>query len=911
MKRLATLVLMAGLSVGSVIGMGQGAAATPFVDVPSTHWAYQAIQSLAADGFIEGYSDGTFKGDRPLTRYEIAVIISRIIQRVNLNVSQTPSKADLDKLQKLIDAFKDELDSLGVRVTNVEDALDALDKRTKFAQSVQFHGVILPNNSSRQRTTPAKSIVNSSIAVGAPNTTLYYGGSVAAGRTGGIDPFVNAFLTSPANNSPLEQAGPGELVRLDDKFTFSYAINENLTVSLPIHFLSYGYGGEFSTQNGYNFSPDIVVNVAKAGNLTNLQIRDGQLDNILSSRTGLAYRASEGGLSTGPGYENPVNPYGKGFNFTGTLNGLTQFQVTFQRLDQVLLNTNTGVSDPNGVYGANNYLFFTVRPQTGYLQPGQAQSSAGSLRSNTFTSGAGALTQVFLDRKAVTGSVYISAYNGALYNAQGQQVGGAAVTLPPFLFNENLNAVVFASPLPAGSQVTVTYVGLTYNNNTNYQRYDVNARINHKIKGLAGAEVGLSFNRIWDDDQLYTSGDQTNVFQACNCGFTAVSDTVFGLDFQAPLPFTFSDKSAKPILFGEVAGSKYTADFRNQAATTDTAGVLGLRFKIYQVTASLQYQSVGPNFFSGAPIRYFGNAPQLFTFYRLSYYPQFFGFGNSLGVNQQFDSQFTAGNGIKTAGNPNLTFIYPLFNPFVASGPQYFSNFAPNTQGETLTVNSPIKIGDLTVNGRLNAQHLNELRANGFGPLVYGPSYYTSTRESFDKIEGGASFSVPVFSQKVAVNLTAGVEHLARKDTTAYQYYPINPGTQSFDPAAIAAAAAYLPPDPRSQFGATGGSKVPFYPNYVDMYHVTYAASAALPVTKDVSLNFDYNTQRYRGAYGTVLGQNMDERKDQYQIGATYNIPKTNSSITTFFRQNKYTDNVLPTFNFTQNREDVNFAVRF
>jgi len=911
MKRLATLVLMAGLSVGSVIGMGQGAAATPFVDVPSTHWAYQAIQSLAADGFIEGYSDGTFKGDRPLTRYEIAVIISRIIQRVNLNVSQTPSKADLDKLQKLIDAFKDELDSLGVRVTNVEDALDALDKRTKFAQSVQFHGVILPNNSSRQRTTPAKSIVNSSIAVGAPNTTLYYGGSVAAGRTGGIDPFVNAFLTSPANNSPLEQAGPGELVRLDDKFTFSYAINENLTVSLPIHFLSYGYGGEFSTQNGYNFSPDIVVNVAKAGNLTNLQIRDGQLDNILSSRTGLAYRASEGGLSTGPGYENPVNPYGKGFNFTGTLNGLTQFQVTFQRLDQVLLNTNTGVSDPNGVYGANNYLFFTVRPQTGYLQPGQAQSSAGSLRSNTFTSGAGALTQVFLDRKAVTGSVYISAYNGALYNAQGQQVGGAAVTLPPFLFNENLNAVVFASPLPAGSQVTVTYVGLTYNNNTNYQRYDINARINHKIKGLAGAEVGLSFNRIWDDDQLYTSGDQTNVFQACNCGFTAVSDTVFGLDFQAPLPFTFSDKSAKPILFGEVAGSKYTADFRNQAATTDTAGVLGLRFKIYQVTASLQYQSVGPNFFSGAPIRYFGNAPQLFTFYRLSYYPQFFGFGNSLGVNQQFDSQFTAGNGIKTAGNPNLTFIYPLFNPFVASGPQYFSNFAPNTQGETLTVNSPIKIGDLTVNGRLNAQHLNELRANGFGPLVYGPSYYTSTRESFDKIEGGASFSVPVFSQKVAVNLTAGVEHLARKDTTAYQYYPINPGTQSFDPAAIAAAAAYLPPDPRSQFGATGGSKVPFYPNYVDMYHVTYAASAALPVTKDVSLNFDYNTQRYRGAYGTVLGQNMDERKDQYQIGATYNIPKTNSSITTFFRQNKYTDNVLPTFNFTQNREDVNFAVRF
>jgi len=52
------------------------------------------------------------------------------------------SKRISTSLQKLIDALKDELDSLGVRVTNLEDALDALDKRTKFAQSIQLHGSI-------------------------------------------------------------------------------------------------------------------------------------------------------------------------------------------------------------------------------------------------------------------------------------------------------------------------------------------------------------------------------------------------------------------------------------------------------------------------------------------------------------------------------------------------------------------------------------------------------------------------------------------------------------------------------------------------------------------------------------------------------------------------------------------------
>src|SRR3984957_6863806 len=82
-------------------------AATPLADVPSSHWAYAAIQTLAADGLIDGYPDGSFKGDRPLTRYEMAAIVARVIAKIEADGAATASKTDLDVLQKLIDALKE------------------------------------------------------------------------------------------------------------------------------------------------------------------------------------------------------------------------------------------------------------------------------------------------------------------------------------------------------------------------------------------------------------------------------------------------------------------------------------------------------------------------------------------------------------------------------------------------------------------------------------------------------------------------------------------------------------------------------------------------------------------------------------------------------------------------------------
>jgi hypothetical protein len=72
------------LVLAMAIAMGISAsafAANPFSDVPAGHWAYASIAKLAAAGVVDGYGDGTYRGDRLMTRYEMAQIVARQWQR--------------------------------------------------------------------------------------------------------------------------------------------------------------------------------------------------------------------------------------------------------------------------------------------------------------------------------------------------------------------------------------------------------------------------------------------------------------------------------------------------------------------------------------------------------------------------------------------------------------------------------------------------------------------------------------------------------------------------------------------------------------------------------------------------------------------------------------------------------------
>ena len=93
-------------------------AANPFSDVSTSDWAYQAVSQLSDQGIVEGYPDGTFRGQRNITRYELAQIIARLM--ANEDQFNAEQRATIDKLAG---EYADELDNLGVRVSNLENKL--------------------------------------------------------------------------------------------------------------------------------------------------------------------------------------------------------------------------------------------------------------------------------------------------------------------------------------------------------------------------------------------------------------------------------------------------------------------------------------------------------------------------------------------------------------------------------------------------------------------------------------------------------------------------------------------------------------------------------------------------------------------------------------------------------------------
>ncbi len=127
----------------SVVGLGAAllmltlvgpALAQPFEDTPTNHWAYDAIMNLAAKGLIEGYPNGTFKGDRAMTRYEMAMVVARLLARIESIQIPTPAsppkpevtKADIDMILRLVNEFRAELAAKNVRLTAVEEELNAI-----------------------------------------------------------------------------------------------------------------------------------------------------------------------------------------------------------------------------------------------------------------------------------------------------------------------------------------------------------------------------------------------------------------------------------------------------------------------------------------------------------------------------------------------------------------------------------------------------------------------------------------------------------------------------------------------------------------------------------------------------------------------------------------------------------------
>ena len=112
MKTKVLAALVATMAVGATCAF----AANPFVDVPTDSWAYKSVVELADAGIIQGVDGSYFQGDRNITRYEAAEMTAKAMAHMD--------KASVEQralINKLADEYADELNSLGVRVSNLEN----------------------------------------------------------------------------------------------------------------------------------------------------------------------------------------------------------------------------------------------------------------------------------------------------------------------------------------------------------------------------------------------------------------------------------------------------------------------------------------------------------------------------------------------------------------------------------------------------------------------------------------------------------------------------------------------------------------------------------------------------------------------------------------------------------------------
>ncbi len=131
--------LVSALTTALVVGAASTtfAAANPFSDVPADHWAYDAVAQLAAEGVVEGYGDGSYRGEQEITRYEMAQMVAKAMAKgVNSAV-----------LDKLAAEFAEELNQLGVRVAALEKKVD----NVKFAGQLRYRYARKSTNPERHR----------------------------------------------------------------------------------------------------------------------------------------------------------------------------------------------------------------------------------------------------------------------------------------------------------------------------------------------------------------------------------------------------------------------------------------------------------------------------------------------------------------------------------------------------------------------------------------------------------------------------------------------------------------------------------------------------------------------------------------------------------------------------------------
>jgi len=131
------------LNGNSVSSLDQVTSVSQLSDVQPTDWAFQALQSLVERyGCIAGYPDGTFRGNRPLTRYEFAAGLNACLDQILAQTGGTGLvPEDLETVKKLQEDFAAQLASLRGRVDSFESRVDTIEAQ-QFSTTTKLVGEV-------------------------------------------------------------------------------------------------------------------------------------------------------------------------------------------------------------------------------------------------------------------------------------------------------------------------------------------------------------------------------------------------------------------------------------------------------------------------------------------------------------------------------------------------------------------------------------------------------------------------------------------------------------------------------------------------------------------------------------------------------------------------------------------------
>jgi hypothetical protein len=122
----------------SVFGTSSAFAQSAYDDVPTDHWAYNALEYLSGEGVLEGYPDGFFKGDRTLTRYEFAQAIARLLNTIESSDWEEAIRLQADALRA---EFSDQLAQVTAQMNAMGGQINDLEGRVSDVENtLSDHG---------------------------------------------------------------------------------------------------------------------------------------------------------------------------------------------------------------------------------------------------------------------------------------------------------------------------------------------------------------------------------------------------------------------------------------------------------------------------------------------------------------------------------------------------------------------------------------------------------------------------------------------------------------------------------------------------------------------------------------------------------------------------------------------------